>query len=127
MGESRNIRLGGGEIGIQTPDTVVRNSLLKCRQNFRLAADQSPNRECRSCELQELAGHPTDLSLLVRFSWWRLLRRLSQVANAKGPVDYLLLRADDCRVVFSTAAPGRQADVLTRTSRVSFGQKRTKV
>ena len=30
---------------------------------------QIPDRECRSCELQESRGHPITLSLVVRFSW----------------------------------------------------------
>lgn len=92
--ETRNISLASGASGIRTADTLFRNFPLKCRQNSGLAADQTPNRECRSCELQESAGHLANSSLVVRFLSWDSAARAGPTPAPNGLPDYLLPPAD---------------------------------
>ena len=120
---AENVGLGrpGGARGIRTADTVLRNFPLKCRENFGRQADQILNRECRTCELRKLGGTPEHLqsSGSVLVTEFFLPPRGSSCTNGSQTTCYS--ERTCARLFFSTAAAERGADIMTRTSGVSYG------
>src|SRR3954467_9425784 len=79
----------------------------KSRENFEIQADRSANRECRSPELRNYAGHPSGGSLVVRFR--SACKPVSNSINADArwfADDYLLLQGDMHPIVLSTTPAG---------------------